>query len=794
MTQLTELGRRPFDQCRYIDPVYRNLPPPRPLGGTILGNDSAGIDATLLSPAAVPEGGRVTWTVALTSEPTGAVFVILVPRASAGYDIPVPGRIPASGSLTFTPLNWFTPQTAGFEIADNAVDAADGRWAVNIVLSEDIRDPVYLELPPPRRLLGTILNNDGSAGIDATLLSPVAVQEGGRVTWTMALTWEPTGDVVVVVDPRASAGYDIPVPGRIPASRFLTFTPLNWFTPQTAGFEIADNAVDAANGRWAVNVVLDLYTRDPFYRVIPPVQTRRLFGTILDNDGDGAGIDATLLSPAAVQEGGRVAWTVALTSEPTGDVVVVVDPRVSAGYDIPVPGRIPASGSLTFTPLNWSTPQTAGFEIADNAVDAADGRWAVNIVLSEDTRDPVYHELLPPRLLLGTILDNDITGIDATLLSPAAVQEGGRVTWMVALTSEPTGDVVVVVDPRVSAGYDIPVPGRIPASGSLTFTPLNWFTPQTAGFEIADNAVDAADGRWAVNIVLSEDTRDPVYHELPPPAGSSARSSTTTAPALMSLLSPAAVQEGGRVTWTVALTSPPTGDVVVVVDPRVSADYDIPVPGRIPASGSLTFTPLNWSTPQTAGFEIADNAVDAADGRWAVNIVLSEDTRDPVYHELPPPRRLLGTILDNDSAGIDVTLLSPAAVQEGGRVAWTMVLTSVPTGAVVVVVDPRVSADYDIPVPGRIPASGSLTFTPLNWFTPQTAGFEIADNAVDAADGRWAVNIVLSEDIRDPVYHELPPPAGSSARSSTTTAPALMRPCSARQQCRRGAGLPGRWR
>ena len=274
------------------------------------------------------------------------------------------------------------------------------------------------------------------------------MQEGGRVTWTVALTSEPTGDVVVVVDPRVSAGYDIPVPGRIPASGSLTFTPLNWFTPQTAGFEIADNAVDAADGRWAVNIVLSEDIKDPVYHELPPL--RRLLGTILDNDS--AGIDATLLSPAAVQEGGRVTWTVALTSEPTGAVFVILVPRASAGYDIPVPGRIPASGSLTFTPLNWSTPQTAGFEIADNAVDAADGRWAVNIVLSEDIKDPVYHELPPPRRLLGTILDDDTAGVQVSLTERTVRGEGDEGTYEVVLSSQPTADVDVAVSVTPPAG------------------------------------------------------------------------------------------------------------------------------------------------------------------------------------------------------------------------------------------------------------------------------------------------------------------------------------------------------
>ena len=65
------------------------------------------------------------------------------------------------------------------------------------------------------------------------------------------------------------------------------------------------------------------------------------------------------------------------------------------------------------------------------------------------------------------------------------------------------------------------------------------------------------------------------------------------------------VTEGGRETYTVVLTSEPTGDVTVEM--AVSGDEDVTV-----SPESLTFTDSNWATARTVTVS-ADGDVDGDD-------------------------------------------------------------------------------------------------------------------------------------------------------------------------------------
>ena len=71
-------------------------------------------------------------------------------------------------------------------------------------------------------------------------------------------------------------------------------------------------------------------------------------------------------------------------------------------------------------------------------------------------------------------------------------------------------------------------------------------------------------------------------------------------------------EAGGRATFTVALTSAPTGDVTIALS---SSDLS---EGRV-APQSLTFTAQNWGTARTVTVTGQDDAV--ADGDQAYEIV-----------------------------------------------------------------------------------------------------------------------------------------------------------------------------
>ena len=94
--------------------------------------------------------------------------------------------------------------------------------------------------------------------------------------------------------------------------------------------------------------------------------------TIAENDTAGVAVSAGALR---VPEGGRGSYTVALESEPAGEVTVRV--TVAAGTDVTV-----SPESLTFTADTWSSAQRVTVRAAEDADAVEDAEVAVRHAVS----------------------------------------------------------------------------------------------------------------------------------------------------------------------------------------------------------------------------------------------------------------------------------------------------------------------------------------------------------------------------------------------------------------------------
>lgn len=174
------------------------------------------------------------------------------------------------------------------------------------------------------------------------------------------------------------------------------------------------------------------------------------------------------------------------------------------------------------------------------------------------------------------------------------------------------------------------------------------------------------------------------------------------------------VLEGGSSLFSVRLRSAPVGNVIVTVQ-RISGDDDLAVSGN----GTLTFTPANYQSPQT------------------VTITAAEDTdlsNDSTLFRVSAPGLPSYDIpvngIDNDEPQLVVSTTSVTAV-EGGTANFTVRLASAPASSVTVTAA-RTAGDSDI----TVSSGASLTFTTLNFATPQTvtiAAAQDADNTGDTA-------------------------------------------------------------
>ena len=581
-------------------------------------NDERGVT---VSPTdlALTEGGSATYTVVLNTEPTETVTV--TPSVSGRADVTV------SAALTFTATDWGEAQTVTVTAAQDA-DASNDKATIGHAVS----GADYGANSATADDISVTVDDDETAVL--LTVNPTAVDEGGSgtgVTVTGTLDGvtrdEPTTVTVSVgaSDDAAIAGTDyvavdelsLTIPsGQASATASFTFTPLE---------DRIDERVEA--------VSITGTTEAAGFAVT---------GTTLsidDNDERGVRIAPMALS---VPEGGEETYTVVLTSEPTGDVTVTPSVYGSSGVTV--------SAALTFTATDWDRAQTVTVSAAQDVDAANDTATIEHAVSGADYGDNgATADDVPVKV------EDDETAVTLTV-DPAAVgEDSSGISVIVTGTldgeprAEPTTLTVIVgaADDAAIEGTDyvavddlsLTIPsGEASGTATFTLTTLDDLigepdeavsitgTSQDAGFEVIGTTVSITDNdERGVQI-------DPI---------------------------PLTVPEGGDETYTVVLTSEPTGEVTVT--PSVSGDADVTV------SSALTFTATDWDQPQTVTVSAAQD-VDAANDTAAIGHSVSgadyganSATADDVPVTVDDDETALTltvnpTAVDEDASGISVTV------------------------------------------------------------------------------------------------------------------------------------------
>src|SRR5580765_2656730 len=483
------------------------------------------------------------------------------------------------------------------------------------MISTTTADPIYAAIDPADVAV-TNADND-AAGITVTPVAGLGTTEaGGTASFTVVLNSQPTANVTL---PVASTD---PSEGTVSVAN-LTFTAGNWNAPQTVTVHGVDDLVDDGNIFYSVSVGV-ASSADRGYSGIDPDDV-----TVVNVDNDTAGITVTPVAGLTTTEaGGTASFTVVLNSQPTANVVIPM--ASSDGSE----GSIRVS-SLTFTPADWSLPQTVTVQGVDDFV--ADGTVAYHVVLgAAASSDGVYAGMDAADVALVN-LDNDVAGIAVSPTAGLATSEaGGRATFNVVLNSQPTANVVIPV-----ASSD-PTEG-VASVSSLTFTAANWNRAQSVTVTGVDDQV--ADGAVAYRVLLgAATTADAVYSGMDAAdvavvnADNDAAGITVTPVAGLTT-----TEAGGTATFTVVLKSQPTSDVVIPLASSDSTEGTVVI-------ASLRFTPVNWDTPQTVTVRGADDHV--VDGTIAYTVRTAPAvSTDPVYSGMDAAD-VAATNADDDVAGI----------------------------------------------------------------------------------------------------------------------------------------------
>jgi hypothetical protein len=285
---------------------------------------------------------------------------------------------------------------------------------------------------------------------------------------------------------------------------------------------------------------------------------------------------------------------------------------------------------------------------------------------SSDQDQAVIIEVTPTQATPNGTFDLSVempappAGIVVSPTADLVTSESGRTaTFSIVLTSPPTADVTIAV------ASDTPTEGKA-TPASLRFTSTNWRTPQTITVTGVDD--QASDGPREYTIVTSPAvSKDARYAGID--ADDVGVTNLDDDPGV-SFGGPATIvttESGGTGTFTAALNAAPAANVTLTLSSSDISEANV-------SQTQLTFTPTNWSQPQTVTVTGVDDAI--TDGSQAYQIVTAKlSSSDPRYANLDPPD-LAGINLDDDQIAVGTKVLSGehncAAVQttvdQGGQI------------------------------------------------------------------------------------------------------------------------------
>ncbi len=568
------------------------------------------------------------------------------------------------------------------------------------------------------------MHDNDTASVVWSSGGPFNVTEGGTPrTFTLALATAPTQSVTLnfaMGTGQASVS---------PTS--MTFTPTDWNSPKTLTVRAVDDDIDEPNGM-TDTITTTVTSLDAQYnnQFVP------VFDVIVD-DNDTAGVWSDSAPTEQATEGSlNATWKVRLLSEPVCPVTMNLD---MLGTQATV--TLPGSGVIVFDATNWDQPQDVEVTPIDDPV--AEGIHSDTLRYTLTTIggcDPLYDGRNVPDVPIE-ITDNEVAGVALSKTSLVA-DEGGRTdTYTVVLTSQPAGDVDVVItgdaDVVPSAAGDIDTSAT---TVTLRFTTLTWNVP----FVVTATAVDdlIAEGTPHTGVLTStvSSVSDPAYNTFGatpltiPNVDVDITDNDQPGVEVMHTNGVTNVVEGSVTdTYLVRLKSVPAGSVTL----RAVPDTQLSV-----SPGSVTFDSSNWNVWQSiTAIAVDDQKVEGVHVGYISHVT---ESSDPFYVGVKGDT-LKVDITDNDVAGVSATADDGTIELKEGRSGVcdyvTVVLTAQPSANVTLRIFPDDEPDTTV-----APVSG-VVFRPETWNIPQRITIcAVDDNKAERTEIKQLVMRTFSDD------------------------------------------------
>ena len=557
-------------------------------------DETAGFMVSSPSGSTSESGDNATFTVRLTSSPSGSSTVVLDVDSSDDSEGLIENST-AQKTLTYNSSDWSTDQTITVTGQDDVLRDGNQPYTINITLSSS-SDSNYSGLNPPDVQLTNM--DDEFAGIRVSAPSASITSEGGdNITFTVTLNTTPIYDVTIPVFVSDSSEALVSVNGGAAADNVtLTFSAQTTSSVTVTVIGQNDNLSDSDQSFWVI--LSEATSQDESYLGINPQDVA------LTNTDDESGIPGFIVTApdnATTTESGQDrTFTVKLAAKPISDVSIPV--YVSDSSEALLTGNVD-NLTLTFSSSNYDTAQTITAIAQNDTVDDGDIGYTIFLMPAQSS-DPRYNGLNPQDMGFVNVDDDSSSLYGFIITSPdnASTSEStASSTFTVKLSTEPTANVTMTY-------YSSDTSEGTVSGSSLVFSSDNYSSAQTITVTGVDDSSGDGDQYYQV-VLMPVTSSDTNYNGADPQdiafTNLDDDSTTTSSSAGGGFIITApdnatTTEDGGTSTFTIKLNMAPTSTVSIPVYVSDSTE-------ALLTSGSssnvdnltLTFTSSDWSTPQT---------------------------------------------------------------------------------------------------------------------------------------------------------------------------------------------------
>ncbi|TAG94907.1 MAG: hypothetical protein EAZ09_12470 [Oscillatoriales cyanobacterium] len=540
-------------------------------------------------------------------------------------------------------------------------------------------------------------------------------ESGTTDTYTVVLTNQPTANVAIALNTGT----------QIQSIAGLSFTPTNWFVPQTVIVSAVDDIVDETSPHNGPIAHTAISTDAKYNGASVSFTVNGTAGNTVNTkitDNDSAGVSITPTNTSAREGGANGSYSVKLNTQPTAPVTI----NLATGT------QIQPITALTFTPNNWNATQTVTVAaVNDNLVE---GNHTGAIGHSSTSTDVNYNgiTILPVNV---AITDNDTAGVSITPTSTTATEGGATGSYTVQLNTQPKAPVTI----NLATGT------QIQPITALTFTATNWNTPQTVTVAAVDD--NLVEGNHTGAIAHTATSSDVNYNSnLTISPVSVAITDNDTAGVSINPNTTNATEGGANGSYSVRLNTQPTAPVTI----------NLATGNQIQPITALTFTAINWNVAQTIAVKAVDDNL--VEGNHTGAIAHTATSNDVKYNGITiSPVNV--AIVDNDTAGVSINPTTATATEGGANGSYSIQLNTQPTAPVTI----------NLATGTQIQPITALTFTATNWNVGQTVAVKAVDDSL--VEGSHAGAIAHTATSTDVKYNSITISPVNVAITDNDTAP-----------------------